>query len=207
MKPWSAGLISTTCVLILAGCGYRASATSDMNPPRPSASPTPAPSSSMAPSPFLNCLEPGHDYDAPASPPVPQRLTVDRLCGQSRLQAVPLSVTARVSGAAAYARCDRCDKSTNLTEELAYYSAATPGTMPAGCEPAPNVPMPAVCSGPGTPVYDRRLVWFFVAKTECVPIGPAPLPGHTTRPFQAIPCVWFAPMDASNGTVDFTTSG
>jgi hypothetical protein len=211
VKRVPAGLAGAICVVLLTGCGQLAAANAGTSSPTPSAAPRQSPSTSMAPSQFLNCLEPGHDYNAPASQPVPQRVTVDRACGQDRLEAVPTSVIPKVSGAAAYARCDRCDKSSNLSEELAYYSAATPATMPAGCEPVPNVPMPAVCNGPGTPVYDHRLVWFFVGKSNCSLLGgllgPNPAAKRSPVPLRSFPCVWFAPMDASNDTVDFTTSG
>jgi hypothetical protein len=156
---------------------------------------------------YLNCLQPGHDYDAPfAGPPVPQRLTIDRPCGQDLLEAVPAGVTPKISGAAAYARCDRCGKHVNMTEELAYYSAATPATLPAGCEPVPNVPMPAVCNGPGTPVYNHRLVWFFIEKGHCQVYG-AVNTVHNRALEDAMVCVWLVPEDASNGSIDYSMSG
>jgi hypothetical protein len=111
---------------------------------------------------FANCLEPGFDYDtAPSGPPAPQRLAVDRSCGDGSLQAVDSSVHPAISGEKAYRLCGSCQGASPMSEELLYYSAPTPATIPARCEPKPGLlvqQMPPDCSTANTPLYQHRLV-------------------------------------------------
>src|ERR1700736_6911566 len=87
----------------------------------------PAPSAAPLISQFENCLKPGFDYGAPRSPaPVPQRLAVDRSCGQDLLQAVAPAVKPAISGDRAYRLIDRRGRDSAMSAEQPYYSAVTP---------------------------------------------------------------------------------
>jgi hypothetical protein len=90
-----------------------------------------------------------------------------------------------------------------MTEELAYYSAPTPATEPAECQPTPNTPTSAHCAtAQASPRYERTLVWFFVWKARCPPLlGPGRYPEVSTT------CVWFTEVDASTGAPGMLTSG
>jgi hypothetical protein len=91
-----------------------------------------------------------------------------------------------------------------MTEELAYYSALTPASVPAECVPKPDTPIPARCiTAQASPWYEGTLVWFFVWKGTCPPpLGPGKYP--------EIPggwCVWFTLVDATTGAPGMLTSG
>src|ERR1700736_3363206 len=114
--------------MALAGSGGSvAQATAQQSVTRPAERTGPAPSAAPLISQFENCLKPGFDYGAPRSPaPVPQRLAIDRSCGQDILQAVDPAVKPAISGDRAYRLCNLCPSYSSLSEELLYYSAATP---------------------------------------------------------------------------------
>jgi len=159
---------------------------------------------------FANCLEPGFDYDTAASgPPVPKRLAVDRSCGDGSLQAVDPSVHPAISGEHAYRLCGSCQGASPMSEELLYYSAPTPATIPAWCEPQPGLlvqKLPPDCSTANTPVYQHRLVWFFISKTVCFSHGPLPASG-TPLPLSSDPCIGFTDVDATTGQQGYSTTG
>ena len=160
---------------------------------------------------FANCLEPGFDYDTAASgPPVAKRLAVNRSCGDGLLQAVDPSVHPTISGERAYRLCGSCQGASPISEELLYYSAPTPATIPARCEPKPGPliqQMPPDCSTATTPLYQHRLVWFFISKGTCAFFGPMPLAGAPPYPTSLTTCVWFTDVDATTGQQGFATSG
>jgi hypothetical protein len=206
--------------IALAGSGVSvAHATAQQGVTHPAERIGPAVSAGTLISQFENCLEPGFDYSAPRSgAPVPQRLTVDRSCGQDLLQAVDPAVKPAISGDRAYRLCVLCPSDLSLSEELLYYSAATPAVMPARCEPQPGLlvqQMPADCSTASTPIYQHRLVWFFISKVICtnlggglggpmIPVGAMPRP---PRPPMSGPCITFTDVDAMTGAQGFSTSG
>lgn len=188
-----------TFLCILAACGRGASA----EPPY--SNPHSAPS--VLVSSLVDCLSPGHDYDlSNESPPVPVFLSADRSCGPGRLQAVGAEITPNVSGADAYQLCCRSGGLPNrvMTEELAYYSAPTPATIPAECVPAPTKRLPPQCTfEPAQPWYHHTLVWFFVWKADCPPtFGPA-----VVKPNPPAACVWFTLIDATTGELGMLTAG
>lgn len=157
---------------------------------------------------FLDCLVPGHNYELPSQgPPVPVLLVADRSCGQGRLQPVSAGLKPAVSGSDAYKRCQFCQSGQGvgqpMTEELAYYSAPTPASIPAECVPKPNLPIPTRCTtASASPWYEHALVWFFVWKAACPPLlGPGRYPEVSTT------CVWFTEVDASAGAPGMVTSG
>jgi hypothetical protein len=161
---------------------------------------------------YLGCLEPGFTYGGPPhGPPVPRRLATDRLCGgpPDRLEAVSPKVVPRISGADAYAHISAGPSAQPryaVSEELAYYSAASPGTIPEACVPGSGATPPASGCG-GTPWYQHTLVWFFVWKATCPPaMGPW---RDGAPPVLSVPatCVWFTVMDATTGVEGGTTSG
>ena len=176
----------------------------------------PAPSAAPLISQFENCLKPGFDYGAPRSPaPVPQRLAVDRSCGQDLLQAVDPALKPAISGDRAYRLCSMCTSDSTLSEELLYYSAATPAMLPARCMPQPGQPLPADCATADIPIYQHRLVWFFISATICtssgfglggpmIPVGATPRP---PRPPRSGRCIAFTHVDATTGAQGFWTSG
>jgi hypothetical protein len=200
-------LISVLCLLALAACG-RVPMALNIAPPA-----TPLPSSSVSPrvpvSQLLDCLVPGHNYDVPSqSPPVPVLLASDRTCGQGQLQPVSPALKPAVSGSGAYKQCQFCQSGQSvgqpMSEELAYYSALTPASVPAECQPQPNSPIPARCTtAQASPWYERTLVWFFVWKAPCPPLlGPGKYPAIAGGW-----CVWFTLVDATTGAPGGLTSG
>jgi hypothetical protein len=198
-------LISGFCML--AACG-QASAIQHQGPGGGQPPPSDAhPAPPVLVGSFLDCLSPGHDYDLPnQGPPVPELLAADRSCGAGRLQAVGAEITPKVSGAAAYELC--CDGGGEangmMTEELAYYSAPTPATIPAECVPAPTKQLPPECSSdPAAQWYHHTLVWFFVWKADCAPTLGPPGPRSNVPPA----CVWFTSVDATTGQQGMLTGG
>jgi hypothetical protein len=199
-------LISVLCLVALAACG-RVPIAQNIAPAA-----TSSPSSSVSPqvpvSQLLDCLAPGHNYDLPSQgPPVPVLLAADRTCGQGHLQRISPALKPAVSGSGAYKQCQFCQRGQSagqpMTEELAYYSALTPASMPAECQPQPNTPIPARCTpAQASPWYERTLVWFFLWKGTCPPVlGPgkySEIPGT---------CVWFTLVDATTGAPGGLTSG
>jgi len=157
---------------------------------------------------LLDCLAPGHNYDLPSQgAPVAVLLAADRTCGQGRLQPVGAGLKPAVSGSDAYKRCQFCyggwGVGKPMTEELAYYSAPTPASIPAECVPKPNLPIPARCTtAQASPWYEGTLAWFFVWKGPCPPLlGPGKYPETSST------CVWFTLVDATTGAPGGLTSG
>jgi hypothetical protein len=196
--------------IALAGSGVSvAQATAQQSVTRPAERPGPAISARSLVSNFANCLEPGFDYGAPRSgAPVPQRLTVDRSCGQDLLQAVDPAVKPAISGDRAYRLCDRCGSDSAMSEELVYYSAAAPAIIPARCEPTGQLVerLPPDCATANTPIYQHRLVWFFISNAVCQPFGVLPATG-TMPVLRSTPCIGFTDVDATTGAQGDGTTG
>ena len=199
----------------LAGSGVSvAQATAQQTVTHRAERPGPAMSARTLISQFENCLKPGFDYGAPRSgAPVPQRLAVDRSCGHDLLQAVDPAVKPAISGERAYRLCSMCTSDSSLSEELLYYSAATPAIIPARCVPQPGQQLPADCATANIPIYQHRLVWFFISETICTSAGlggPMILAGATPRPPRpprSGRCIAFTHVDATTGAQGFWTSG
>jgi hypothetical protein len=199
-------LVSILCLLALAACGRIPTAHGIA--PAESPSPSSSVSSRVPVSQYLDCLRPGHNYELPGQgAPMPELIAVDRSCGQGRLQSATVAMKPGVSGSDAYARCLFCHNGQStgrqMTEELAYYSAPTPASLPADCRPAPSTSMSAHCAtAQATPWYEHTLVWFFVWKASCPPaLGPGQYPE------MSMTCVWFTVIDASTGTPGMLASG
>jgi len=180
------------------------------SPPSAALTRQPAPATTPI-SNFANCLEPGFDYDTASNgPPVPKRLAVDRSCGDGSLQAVDSSIHPAISGERAYRLCGSCQGASPISEELLYYSAPTPATIPARCAPQPGLlvqQLPPDCSTANIPLYQHRLVWFFISKGTCAFFGPMPPAGASPYPTSTLTCVWFTDVDARTGQQGFATSG
>lgn len=196
---------------LLAACGSSNSA-----PPIPKST-TSSPTSSASSTPstprvtgLASCLQPGYNYKpARSAAPAPERLAAERQCEQGMLTAVKPDVQPLISGADAYARCTECHNQDAMTEELAYYSAPTPATIPTECVPRPSATMPATCGSSSSPSYQHSLVWFFAWQAPCAPSGGAPVGGESSAPVPQGPftCVWFTQVDASTGAPGDVTSG
>src|ERR1700736_3164280 len=176
----------------------------------------PAPSDASLISHFENCPKPGFDYGAPRSPaPVPQPLAVDSSCVQDLLQTVAPAVRPAISGERAYRLCSMCTSDSTLSEELLYYSAATPAMLPARCMPQPGQPLPADCATADIPIYQHRLVWFFLSAAICTSsgfcLGGPMIPGGATRRPPRRPrsgrCIACTHVDATTGAQGFWSSG
>jgi hypothetical protein len=201
-------LLSGFCLLSFTACGHGATA-HNLAPAQSFQTPS-SQSPQVLVSSLLDCLSPGYNYDRPSQgSPVPDVLAVDRSCGQGRLQGVTATVKPALSGSDAYQRCLFCPdgQATDraMTEELAYYSASTPATVPSECVPEPNTQVPPQCiAGAASPWYEHTLVWFFVWKANCPPMFGPPGP---QRPETLVTCVWFTEVDASTGKQGMLASG
>ena len=113
------------------------------------------------------------------------------------------------------AHCDRCGSDSAVSEELVYYSAAIPAIILARCVPQPGQQLPADCATANIPIYQHRLVWFFLSATICtssgfglggpmIPVGATPRP---PRPPRSGRCIAFTHVDATTGAQGFWTSG
>ena len=111
-----------------------------------------------------------------------------------------------ISAGDAYALCESCPHGTltqGFRQQLAYFSANTPATIPAACVPS-GVPMPASCANdPGVPIYQHRLAWVFTWYSPCLSLGGAP-GGPPSKPFT---CLNVVPFDATTGDETYTFSG
>ena len=110
-----------------------------------------------------------------------------------------------ISAGDAYLRCQRCPHGTSVPgfgQQLAYFSANTPATIPAICVPS-GVPMPASCANdPAVPIYQHRLAWVFTWYSPCLSTGP---PGSS--PSTPFTCLNVVPFDATTGDETYTFSG
>ena len=93
-----------------------------------------------------------------------------------------------------------------MSEELVYYSAATPAIIPARCVPEPGVLMPPDCSTANIPIYQHRLVWFFISNAVCQPYGVLAATGPQPV-LRSNPCIGFTDVDATTGAQGFGTTG
>lgn len=112
-----------------------------------------------------------------------------------------------ISAGDAYALCESCPHGTltqGFRQQLAYFSASTPATIPAACVPS-GVPMPASCANdPGVPIYQHRLAWVFTWYSPCLSLG-GPPPGSS--PSKHFTCLNVVPFDATTGDQTYTFSG
>jgi hypothetical protein len=121
------------------------------------------------------------------------------------LDPVSPQVNPPISASDAYSRCQDCPHGTSVQgfrQQLAYFSAKSPATMPAACVPS-GVPMPASCANdPAVPLYQHRLAWVFTWNSPCLSLGP---PGSSpSRPFT---CLNVVPFDATTGDETYSFSG
>jgi hypothetical protein len=123
-----------------------------------------------------------------AGPPTATRLTTLRDYGDIHLNAVDPAAQPKVSAKQAFERIAYeyqlgvgvC----GIAEVLAYWSSATPGTIPPQCVPQTTQtsasPPPAAC--PVTPLYTNVLAWVFTWRMDCVPAGGPYIPPGMSRP-------------------------
>ena len=121
------------------------------------------------------------------------------------LDPVNPQLTPTIAAADAYSRCQVCPHGPSVQgfrQQLAYFSANTPATIPAACVPQ-VVPMPTSCAdAPAVPIYRHRLTWVFTWYSQCVATGP---PGGT--PPKAFTCLNVVPFDATTGDETYSFSG
>ena len=122
------------------------------------------------------------------------------------LDPVNPQVSPPISAGDAYSRCQGCPHGTSVQgfrQQLAYFSANTPATIPATCVPQ-GVPMPASCANdPAVPLYQHRLAWVFTWYSPCIDLG-GPPGGSPSKPFT---CLNVIPFDASTGDETYSFSG
>jgi hypothetical protein len=122
------------------------------------------------------------------------------------LDPVDPQVNPPISASDAYARCQWCPHGTPLQgfgQQLAYFSAKTPATIPAACVPS-GVPMPASCANdPGVPLHQHTLEWVFTWYSTCPSFG-GPPGSSPSRPFT---CLNVVPFDATTGDETYSLSG
>jgi hypothetical protein len=111
-----------------------------------------------------------------------------------------------ISADGAYSRCQSCPHGESVQgfrQQLAYFSANTPATIPAACVPS-GVPMPASCANdPGVPLYQHRLAWVFTWYSTCYSFGGPP----GSSPSPPFTCLNVVPFDATTGDETYSFSG
>jgi hypothetical protein len=122
------------------------------------------------------------------------------------LDPVSPQVNPPISASDAYLRCQGCPHGTpvqGFRQQLAYFSANTPATMPPACVPS-GLPMPASCANdPAVPLYQHRLAWVFTWYSTCPSFGGPPGSSPST-PFT---CLNVVPFDATTGEETYSFSG
>lgn len=121
------------------------------------------------------------------------------------LDPVDPRATPPISATGAYSRCSSCPHGTpeqGFRQQLAYFSANTPATMPAECVPQ-GAPLTSACMNPPTvPIYQHRLAWVFTWYEQCLVLGPVGQP-----PGPSFSCLNVVPFDATTGDETYSFSG
>lgn len=187
--------LGAIALITMIGCGRAITKMPDEAAPPPPVMVTASParlavSEPFSPQPFVSRLDAAAGYPS-------MGITLDPVSPQ---------VNPPISAGDAYSRCQGCPHGTavqGFRQQLAYFSANTPATMPAICVPS-GVPMPAGCANdPAVPLYQHRLAWVFTWHSTCLSLGGPP----GSSPSTSFTCLNVVPFDATTGDETYSFSG